>query len=81
MKVFILDEIVVKPGEAAAYRQTYTHVWEQEFDNLDGLTGEYMNHPVHWGLADAFFDAECPEYIVDPHLVQVVGAIDQTIMA
>ena len=61
--------------------KAYTHVWEQEFDSLDGLTGEYMTHPVHWGLVDAYFDAECPEYIVDPHLVQVVAAIDQTIMA
>lgn len=60
--------------------KAFTHVWEQEFDSLDGLTGEYMTHPVHWGLVDAFFDAECPEYIVDPHLIQVVGAIDRTIM-
>jgi len=60
--------------------KAYTHVWEQEFDSLDGLTGEYMAHPVHWGVADAFFDAEFPEYIVDPQLVQVIGAIDRTIM-
>ena len=60
--------------------KAYTHVWEQEFDSLDGLTGEYMAHPVHWGHVDAFFDAECPEYIVDPQLIQVVGAIDRSIM-
>jgi Stress responsive A/B Barrel Domain len=60
--------------------KAFTHVWEQEFDSLEGLTGEYMTHPVHWGMVDAFFDAECPEYIVDPHLIQVVGAIDRTIM-
>lgn len=60
--------------------KAFTHVWEQEFDSLDGLTGEYMAHPVHWVLADAFFDAECPEYIVDPYLVQVAGAIDHPII-
>ena len=60
--------------------KAYTHVWEQEFDSLEGLTGEYMTHPVHWGHVDAFFDAECPEYIVDPQLIQVVGTIDRTIM-
>ncbi len=60
--------------------KTFTHVWEQEFDSLEGLTGAYMTHPVHWGVVDAFFDAECPEYIVDPQLIQVVGAIDRTIM-
>lgn len=55
-------------------------VWEQEFDSVEGLTGPYMDTAVHWGLVDAYFDADCPEYIVDPHLVQVVGAIDETIM-
>jgi hypothetical protein len=30
---------------------------EQEFDSLEGQTGEYMNHPIHWGLVDAIFDA------------------------
>lgn len=60
--------------------KAYTHVWEQEFDSLEGLTGEYMTNPVHWGLVDAWFDADCPQYIVDPQLIQVVGAIDRTIM-
>jgi hypothetical protein len=61
--------------------KAYTHVWEQEYDTLGGLTGDYMDHPVHWGLVDAWYDAEDPNYIVDPALVQVVGAIDKTIMA
>ena len=60
--------------------KAFTHVWEQEFDSLDGLTGEYMTHPIHWGHVDAFFDAECPEYIVDPHLIQIVATIDRTVM-
>lgn len=59
----------------------YTHVWEQEYDSLDGLTGPYMTDPVHWGIVDAYFDAEYPEYIVDPQLIQVVGAIDASIIA
>lgn len=61
--------------------RNFTHVWEQEFDDVAGLTGDYMNHPVHWGLVDSWFDAECPNYVVDPYLVQVVGRIDQTIMS
>jgi hypothetical protein len=61
--------------------KAFTHVWEQEYDELDGLTGEYMNHPIHWGLTDRFFDAESPTYVVDPQLVQVVGAIDGTILS
>ena len=60
--------------------KAFTHVWEQEYDDLDGLTGEYMTHPIHWGLVDRFFDAESPLYIVDPQLVQVVGRIEGTIL-
>jgi Stress responsive A/B Barrel Domain len=75
IRSWALSPVAVCEGPKA-----FTHVWEQEFDSLEGLTGEYMTHPVHWGIADAFFDAECPEYIVDPHLVQVVGAIDRTII-
>jgi hypothetical protein len=60
--------------------KAFSYVWEQEFDSVADLTGPYMTSPTHWGVVDAFFDAECPEYIVDPHLIQVVGAIDQSIM-
>lgn len=61
--------------------KAYTHVWEQEFETLEGLTVDYMVHPVHWGLVDAWYDAEYPQYIVDPALVQLVGKIDKTILA
>ncbi len=60
--------------------KAFTHVWEQEYDDLDGLTGEYMTHPIHWGLVDRFFDAESPVYIVDPQLTQIVGPIEGTIL-
>ncbi|MET7774017.1 Dabb family protein [Nocardia sp. NPDC005366] len=42
----------------------WTHVWEQEFTDVDALLGPYMNHPVHWGHVDRWFDPECPEQIV-----------------
>lgn len=61
--------------------KNFTHVWEQEFDELSGLTGDYMVHPIHWGVVDSWFDAECPNYVVDPLLIQVVGRIDKTIMS
>jgi Stress responsive A/B Barrel Domain len=60
--------------------KAFTHVWEQEYNDLDGLTGEYMTHPLHWGLVDRFFDAESPVYIVDPQLTQIVGPIEGTIL-
>jgi hypothetical protein len=70
-----LSRVVAVEGPKA-----FTHVWEQEFDSLGGFTGDYMAHPLHWGLVDAFFDAEYPQYIVDPDLIQVVGEIDHPIM-
>ncbi|WP_280340095.1 Dabb family protein [Nocardia neocaledoniensis] len=42
----------------------WTHVWEQEFTDLDGLNGPYLMHPVHWAHVDRWFDPECPEMIV-----------------
>jgi hypothetical protein len=60
--------------------KSFSYVWEQEYDSVADLTGPYMTNPVHWGLVDGFFDAEYPEYIVDPQLTQVVGAIDRSIL-
>ncbi|KAF0844954.1 Dabb family protein [Nocardia caishijiensis] len=42
----------------------WTHVWEQEFTDLDGLDGPYLMHPVHWAHVDRWFDPEHPEVIV-----------------
>ena len=48
---------------------TWTHVWEQEFATLDGLTGPYMAHGYHWALVDPWFDPQSPSQIVDPMLI------------
>lgn len=61
-------------------RKIYTHVWEQEFDDLDGLRGEYMRHPIHWGVGDSWFNPESPNCIVDQHLSIVAGTIERSIM-
>jgi hypothetical protein len=42
----------------------WTHVFEQEFDDLDGLMGPYLMHPIHWAVVDRWFDPECPDVIV-----------------
>ena len=47
----------------------YTHVWEQEFATLDGLTGPYMQHAYHWSVIDPWFDVQAPVHIVDPVLI------------
>ena len=41
-----------------------------------------MNHPVHWGLVDRWYDPECPERIADASmLVNALGAVPASIMA
>ncbi|MBE1549101.1 hypothetical protein GGC64_003125 [Mycobacterium sp. OAS707] len=42
----------------------WTHVFEQEFTDVDGLMGPYLMHPIHWAVVDRWFDPECPEVIV-----------------
>ncbi len=49
---------------AASGASEWTHVWEQSFTDVDGLLGQYMAHPVHWGYVDKWFDPESVEYIV-----------------
>jgi hypothetical protein len=46
----------------------WTHVWEQEYENLGGLQGAYMLHPHHWGHVDRWYDPECTVWMIDNHL-------------
>ena len=49
-------------------RSIWTHVWEQGFDHIEGLTGTYMRAPCHWGQVDRWFDPEHPDFLIDPGL-------------
>ena len=42
----------------------WTHVFEQEFCDVDGLMGPYLLHPIHWAVVDRWFDPETPDVIV-----------------
>lgn len=50
--------------ETATGTSAWTHVFSQRFTDLEGLTGPYLMHPIHWAYVDRWFDPECPEYIV-----------------
>lgn len=52
----------------ASGSRPWTHVWEQEYDDLAGLEGPYMLHPCHWGEVDRWFDPEDPDWLLDPQL-------------
>ena len=50
---------------------SWTHVWEQEYETVEGLTVDYMVSPYHWGVVDGWFDMERPQRIVSPLLAHV----------
>ena len=58
----------------------WTHVWEQEFDSLDGLRGPYMLHPYHWAVVDLWFDDESEHQIVDRTLLHSFCALPQSVL-
>ncbi|MDX1877771.1 Dabb family protein [Mycolicibacterium sp. 141076] len=46
----------------------WTHVFEQEFTDVDGLLGPYLMHPIHWTVVDRWFDPETTDVIVRDRL-------------
>lgn len=58
----------------------WTHVWEQEFTDLGGLTGPYMTHPYHWAHIDRWFDPERGTKIVT-RLCHSFGALDTAVLS
>lgn len=42
----------------------WTHVFEQEFTDVDGLMGPYLLHPIHWAVVDRWFDPETTDVII-----------------
>ncbi|MBF6161960.1 Dabb family protein [Nocardia cyriacigeorgica] len=57
----------------------WTHVWEQEFADLSGLTGPYMTHPYHWAHIDRWFDPERGTKIVT-RLCHSFGTLDAALL-
>lgn len=64
----------------AAGARRWTHVWEQEYDSLDGLMGPYMMHPYHWGHIDRWFDPECPDWMIDTTLCHSFCTLETSIV-
>ena len=67
--------------DPSLHETPWTHVFEQEFDDVEGLQGEYMVSPFHWGYIDGWFDPECPQRIVDTHLAHVFCPAATSILA
>lgn len=59
----------------------WTHVWEQEYTDIDGVRVAYLQHPYHWTGVDRWFDAEMPCAIVQPKLAHLFRWVDRPIVA
>lgn len=59
----------------------WTHVWEQEYADVDGVRVAYLQHPYHWTGVDRWFDPEMPCAIVEPRLAHMFRWVDRPIVA
>ncbi|WP_068166029.1 Dabb family protein [Rhodococcus phenolicus] len=59
---------------------SWTHVWEQEFSDHASLMGQYLDHPIHWGVVDRWFDPECPESVVRDRVCHTFCALEDTVI-
>jgi hypothetical protein len=68
-------------GATATAGLPWTHVWEQEYETLDGLLGPYMQHAYHWAWVDRWFDPQQPIHIVDTTLVHAMCELGSSILS
>ena len=66
--------------ETAIGTSAWTHVFSQRFTDLEGLTGPYLMHPIHWAYVDRWFDPECPDCIVRDRLCHSFCTVDTSVM-
>jgi hypothetical protein len=65
--------------DSAIGASPWTHVFEQEFTDVEGLMGPYLMHPVHWAYVDRWFDPECPEVIVRDRVCHSFCHVDDSV--
>lgn len=58
----------------------WDYLWEQEYTDLTGFRGEYMNHPYHWAVVDRWYDTDNPARIVKPYVCNSFCSIDAPVM-
>ncbi|MCV7400129.1 Dabb family protein [Mycobacterium fragae] len=59
----------------------WTHVFEQEFSDVDGLMGPYLMHPIHWAVVDRWFDPECPDVIIRDRVCHSFCAMPRPVLS
>ncbi len=58
----------------------WTHVFEQEFCDVDGLMGPYLMHPIHWAVVDRWFDPETTDVIIRDRVCHSFCAITDPLL-
>jgi Stress responsive A/B Barrel Domain len=76
MTAWQLSRVVESVGTTA-----WTHVFEQEFTNVEGLMGPYLMHPIHWAVVDRWFDPECPEVIITDRVCHSFCALRSPVLS
>lgn len=71
----------LSPVAESSGSRRWTHVWEQEYENLAALQGPYMLHPYHWAHVDRWFDWESPDWIVDRHMCHTFCPLARSVLA
>lgn len=65
---------------AAVGTSSWTHVFEQEFADVEALTGPYLMHPVHWAVVDRWFDPETTDVIIRDRVCHSFCAIPAAVL-
>jgi hypothetical protein len=76
----ILNWQLSRVVEASGKRQ-WTHIWEQEYQEISGLHVDYMNHPFHWGFVDRWFETQDDGWLIDPYVCHTYADLPASIMA
>jgi hypothetical protein len=59
----------------------WTHVFEQEFSDVEGLMGPYLMHPIHWAVVDRWFDPETTDVIIRDRVCHSFCAITDPVLS
>lgn len=59
----------------------WTHAWEQEYAEVDGLVHDYLEALYHWAHVDAFYDSDDPRGVVEMPLAHVFGPAAESVLA
>jgi hypothetical protein len=59
----------------------WTHAWEQEYRDLDGLQHDYLQALYHWAYVDTFYDSDHPNGVVEFPVGHVFGPAATSVLA